>query len=296
MTTFTGAQGQAAIDNLGFVANAIKTQLGNISTSAIATNLATEITRIQALTDALVNPVLGSGWEIEQSTATQGGLPAGKTLSWMAGLVYSALVNQYPMTEACDRLDYICSQISNYTGLADFLVGNAVLIDQYSADMFNGWVALVNAGGLPRKWGTLTPKLVPSTSIFPHSNVDTLNTWTATGATTGTLAAGSQTLAGAIITGGNSTPGGGVVEGYAGNGIGAGSYTLTVTYVKIDGTTGQTFTLAVVGNATNNTIFTPTPNPGPNLASITSIAVTTGSANVGDVIKFRLKPVRAITA
>lgn len=294
--TLTTGQVTAAADNLGKLiidANA----LINPATSGLVTDLTTEVTRIQALTDSIVNPTLGQAWYIEQQTAVQQGTPAGKLISWLAAVTYANLIASNGPFYAWDALDYVCSLSTTggaNTGLASFLVNNALVVDQYSADSFNAWVNAVNNGSYLRRYGTLAAVAIASAQVFPHANVDYVNQYAATGATTGNLTTGTQTLIGAKTSGGNTAPGGGILECYCSGSIGASSYTITVTYTKNDGTAGQTMTFSITANATNNTVFTPS---GSNdVGSIQSVAVTSGSATSGDILRFRLKPVRAITA
>lgn len=292
MTTFTSTQAQNACDNLGKLVIDAAALLPS-STATLTTDLATEITRIQALTDQLANPTLGAGWNIETLTAANQGTPASKMLTWVANLNYAALINSNGPWYALDALDYLADQISTYTGLSDFLVGLAVTVDVYFADTYNAWCLAVASGAYVRRWGTnTTPKVIPATQVFVHTNVDDIQHWTASGATTGTLVAGAGVLA--KLTGGNTVPGGGVLEAYAGGTIGAASYTITATYNKLDGTGTATVTFTIPSATTVNTVFTP--GGTVNAASIVSIAVTTGSATAADIIKFRVKPVRSITA
>lgn len=293
-----------AVDNLGkAMIDAVTAAVpaGANITAVLTTDLGAETSRIASLGDQTVQSVLQQAWKAEQRSVAGGtnlaNLPNGKMAQLLQQLTYGYLL-QNGFFEAWDALDFVASQTSQaYAGLAAFLVGQGLVVDQYSADAFNQWCAAVAAATWPRVFGTvITPAKIASAQVFPHSNVDSLNVWTATGATTGNLTAGTQTLAGAILAGGLVAPGGGTVEAYAGNAIGAAAYTLTVTYTNNLGATGQTFTVAVTASAPINTVFTPTPNPGPNVASIQSIAVTTGSQTSGDIIRFRLKPVRVIAA
>ena len=296
--TFSSANCQAAIDNLGQsmidAVTAAAPSAGTIST-VLTTDLGTEITRILALSDSTVVGVLDSAWVREQRTTANQNLLAGFLATYLNSLTYATLLTKGPFI-AWDALDFITTQVAtSYAGLAAFMVGNNILVDQYSADSYNQFCSAVAAGGYTRIYGTATTLTkIPSTSVFPHTNVDTIALWTTTGAATGTLAAGSASLA--LIAGGNVIPGGGVVEAYAGNTIGANTYTLTVTYTSIAGVTAQTYTLVVAGLATANTVFVPTPNPGPTIASIQSVAITSGTGINGDQVKFRLKPVRTIAA
>lgn len=302
--TFANNDCTNAVDNLGKAlidaVTAIVPSSANV-TAVLTTDLGTETSRIASLGDQTVQSVLQQAWKAEQRSAAGGtnlaNLPNGKLAQILQQMTYAYLLQNGTFL-AWDALDFVCSQTSQaYAGLAAFLVGQGLVADQYSADAFNQWCLSVAAGTWARVFGTTTtPTQIAAAQVFPHVNVDTLNQWTATGASTGTLVAGTQTLAGAKLSGGLVAPGGGTVEAYAGNGIGASTYTITVTYTNNLAVTGQTFTVAVPSGTTNNTVLTPTPNPGPNVASIQSIAVTTGSATSGDVVKFRLKPVRAIAA
>lgn len=296
--TFASATCQSAVDNLGQTmidaVTAVVATSGN-QTTVLTTDLGTEVTRILALSDSTVVGTLDSAWITEQRTAAVGGLIAGQLATYINNATYTALLQHGPFT-AWDALDFICSQTAAAnTGLSTFMVANNILCDQYSADSFNQFAASVASGGYVRKYGTTVPvTTIPTTSVFPHTNVDTINLWTTTGAATGTLAAGTASLA--KIAGGLVVPAGGVVEAYAGNTIGGQTYTLTVTYTSIAGVAAQTYTLVVATGVSANTVFVPTPNPGPTIASIQSVAITSGTGVNGDICKFRLKPVRAIAA
>lgn len=293
---FASSDCQNAVDNLGKVMVDTVAALPTSSTvTTISTDLGTEVTRIQSLTDTVTQPALLREWTKEQFTAANEGFSIGRLVAWLQGVSYAAAL-QYGPYACCDALEFICSQVGSNTGLANFLANNNVLVDQYTADLFNAFVTQSNSGGYIRKLSTTNVAKIPSTSVFPHANLDYIRQFTTTGAAAGTLIDGNNPVGTGLValTGGNTAPGGGVVEAYASGSIGGSSYTLTATYTSIAGLVNQTCTFAIVGSATNGTVFTPTPNPGPTIAAITSVAVT--GANTGDVIRFRLKPVRAITA
>lgn len=298
--TFTSTQCQNAIDNLGqVIIDALATQLNaGAGLTTVSNDFGTEITRILALTDQIAEPALSTGWTRAQrqpSAAVGSSLLAGKLMIYLVSQSYANLLNNGPF-EACDVLDFICSQVAGSTGLANFLANNAVLVDQYSADVFNAYVTAVTSGAFTRLQGIgTTPVKIPATSVFPHSNVDTLNVFTTTSTSAGTLAAGTQSLA--SISGGNTTPGGGTLECYAGNTIGgaSGNYTITVTYTSIAGLAAQTLTFTITKASTSGTVMSPSATV--QALSIQSVAITAGAANgAGDILNFRLKPVRTIAA
>jgi len=292
MATFTTTQCNTMCDNIAqTITDALALLPANIT--GINTDYATEVTRIQSFTDSLAQSVLESAYTIEQRTSALANLASGNLITWLSTITYTTLLQKGPGF-ILDALDFVCSQVSANTGLANYLLNNTLVVDQYFADAFNQFCLNVASGAFARRYGTSVPAPIPSAQIFTHANVDTLNVWTATGASTGNLTAGTASLA--VKSGGITAPGGGTVEAYAGGTIGASTYTITVTYTNNLGVAGQTFTVAVPSGTTVNTVLTPTPNPGPNVASIQSIAVTTGSATNADIVKFRLKPVRVIAA
>lgn len=292
MATLTATQCQAACDNLAvLVADATVGQPTSAQIAQIVTDANTELTRILAFTDTLVGPAMSRGWARVARSAAVGNLGASRLLTAMNALGYGYVLTNGPF-EACDTLDFSAANTTGNTGLANFLANNSILVDQYFADLFNQFVQAVSAGAYIRDVGTNALAKIPSSSIFVHANADYVNQWTATGASTGTLVAGNTTLA--TATGGNTTPGGGTLEAYAGNAIGASGYTIQATYTSIAGTTNQTVTFTVPASAAANTVFTP--GASVQAASIQAITVTAGSATSGDIIRFRLKPARAITA
>lgn len=264
------------------------------STATVSSDLAAETARINALTDTLVQGALGNAWSTEQRSGSSWGtqLPNGILLTYLNAQTYQTLINKGPFY-IIDALEWLSTQTSaNRADLLAFLVANSVVVDQYFADVFNAFQALVKSGNWVRRYGTSVPSAIPATQVFTHANVDSLNTFTLTSGSTGTLAAGTASLA--AIAAGGSAPGGGVLEAYAGNNIGASGYTITVTYTSLSGATGQTMTFTIGSGATTNTVFTPSGTN--NVASIQSVAITSGTGTNGDIIKFRLKPVRAIAA
>ncbi len=296
MATFTTTQFNAAIDNMGqFMVDAAATLPTTSGINTASGDLTTEITRIQALTDNLVQPALLEAWTIEQRTiaASTGGTfaPTGRTLAYLNGVLYAALLANGPYN-MCDALEFVCNNTGTNTGVIAFMTANSLTCDVYSADVFNSFVNAVSAGAYQRKFGTGTPAKIASTQIFPHTNVDYINQWVSSGTTLGSLNAGTASLA--ALAGGVAIPGGGTLEAYAGALIGASSYTITATYTNIAGATGQTVTFTIPSASATNTVFVP--GATVQAASIQSIAVTTGTGTSGDKINFRLKPIRTITA
>lgn len=289
----SGATVQTLVDNIAqIMVDSFATQPS--STTTVSTDLAAETARINALTDTLVQGALGNAWSTEQRTGGTWGtqLPNGILLAYLNAQTYQTLINKGPYF-VIDALEWLSTQTSaNRADLLAFLVANSILVDQYFADVFNAFQALVKSGNWIRRYGTSVPSAIPATQVFTHANVDSLNLFTLTGASAGTLTAGTASLA--AIAAGGSAPGGGVLEAYAGNAIGASGYTITVTYTSLAGVAGQTMTFTITANATSNTVFTPSGTN--NVASIQSVAITTGTGTTGDIIKFRLKPVRAIAA
>lgn len=292
MATLTTGQCTAACDNLAqVIADAVASVPTSSQLTTLTADLTTEITRIQALTDALAQTTLERAWTREARTTPLGNLLAGRLITYLSTMSYAAILQNGPF-EALDALDFLCSQVGANTGLASFLANNSLAVDHYFADLFNQFAITVASGAYVRFYGTSVPAKIPSSSVFPHASVDYVNQWTATSASAGTFALGTATLA--ALTGGNTAPGGGTLEAYAGSTIGASSYTVTVTYTTVGGTAGQTVTCAVVASATANTVCTP--GASVQASSIQSVAVTTGSATNGDVLRFRLKPIRTVTA
>ncbi|MBA3826672.1 MAG: glycoside hydrolase family 16 protein [Ktedonobacterales bacterium] len=300
--SFANTDCQSACDNLGKAmidtVTALVPSSANI-TAVLTTDLNTQTARIASFGDQTVQSVLQPAWKSEQRSIAGGtavaNLPNGKIATLLNQITYAYLL-QNGFYAALDALDFVCSQTgAAYAGLPAFLVGQNVLVDQYFADAYNQWALNVVSGAYVRLYGSNNnPAQIAATQVFPHANVDSLNVWTATGATTGNLTAGTATLAGAKLAGGIATPGGGTLEAYAGGTIGASSYTITATYTNMAGTTGQTVTFTIPSGSALNTVFTP--GAAVQALSIQSIAVTVGSATNADIIKFRLKPVRVIAA
>lgn len=299
MATFTQAQAQAAVDNLGqMMVDAATALPTSTEVTTVSTDMSTEVTRIQALSDTLVQSILLSAYTNEQRTTALGGagssVTTGRLLNWLTTVeLWSTAIQNGPFG-ICDALEFICSEVGSNTGLANFLYNNSTLVDVYTADIFNQFASAVASGSYIRKYGTTIPAKIPSASVFPHTNVDYINTFTTTSTTAGTLTTGTAALA-ALAGGGVTVPGGGTLEAYAGDTIQAASYTITVTYTNMAGVTGQTVTFAIVGGTTQPNVFTP--GASVQAASIQSVAITTGTATgAGDIVRFRLKPERVIAA
>jgi|GEM_PF-4307507 len=295
MAAITTIQATAAIDNIGqTVVDALAGLPTTSQQTTVNTDLGTQVTRILAYTDSVIESIMSSAWVAEQRNSVLQALPNGPLVTFLATTNYAKLLQNAPYI-ACDALDFACGQTSGYTGLASLLSLTGTLVDLYSADVFNSFVSAVTSGAYIRKYGTNIPAKIATTSVFVHGNVDTLNLFTTNSTTTGLLTAGSATLV--LLTGGNTIPSGGVLEAYAGNTIGgaASTYVITVTYTNFGGTAGQVGTFTVTKGATINTVFAP--GGTYYVASIQSVAITTGTANgSGDIINFRLKPARTITA
>lgn len=292
MATFATSDCQNACDNLGYCILTVAAALPTASTiSTLQTNLGTEITRINALSDQFVQSTLERAWLKEQRATQIGLLQTGRVINWLNTALYANLLANGPF-EACDALDLACSQVSPNTGLANFLANNNLMIDQYTADVFNQFVSSVISAAYIRSLSNTTPAAIAAANIFTHSNVNDLYHWTASGASSGTLVAGTGSLA--ANTGGSAVPGGGTLECYAGNGIGNSAYTITVTYTRLYDGSSQTLTFSVTANATSNTVFTPSGTV--QASAVTAVAVTTGNATSGDILRFRVKPVRSIAA
>lgn len=289
--TFTQAQCQAACDNIGkAMVDAVATIPTTVGLTAITSDFGTEITRILALTDQIVEPALIRAWTHEQRSVALGNLAAGRLLTYLNTVTYAQLLSSGPY-EVCDALEFAAVE-SGSTSLAAFLATNTTVVDVYFADIFNAFVSAVKSGSYTRVYMSATPVTIPSTSVFPHTTVDYIDQFTLTSTTAGTLASGTASLA--ALQGGNTIPGGGTLEAYAGTTIGASGYTITVTYTSIAGVTGQTITCTVPVSASLNTIFTPSLTV--QAVSIQTVAITTGTGTTGDKINFRLNPVRTITA
>lgn len=298
VATLTSGQCQSACDNLAqTMADAWATQPTATGLSTVTSDFAAELARLPAITDSLVQGTLDLAYTNEQRAASilSGGYgeTTGQLQTYITSQNYVTLLAHGPFN-ACDALDFVCVQ-TGATGLANFLATNSIQVDQYFADLFNEFCLMVGSGGYLRRFGAGTPAPIPASAIFPHANVDYINQFTTTSTTAGTLAAGTASLA--PIATGAWTPGYGKLECYAGGAIGGStsSYTITVTYTDLTGATGQTGTFTITKGATINTIFTA--GGTYNVASIQSVAITTGTANgAGDILRFRLKPTRAVTA
>lgn len=298
MATLTSGQCQSACDNLAqTMADAWTTQPTATGLSTVTSDFATELARLPSITDSLVQGTLDLAYTNDQRAASisSGGYgeTTGQLQSYLASESYLGLLAHGPYN-CCDALDFVAVQ-TGATGLANFLSTNTIQVDQYFADLFNEFCLMVASGGYIRRFGSGTPAQIPASAIFPHANADYVNQFTTTSTTAGTLAAGTASLA--PIATGAWTPGFGRLECYAGGAIGgaASNYTITVTYTDNNGNTGQTGTFTITKGATLNTVFTA--GGSYNVASIQNVAITAGTANgAGDILRFRLKPVRTITA
>ena len=157
-------------------------------------------------------------------------------------------------------LDALDSSLSG--GLNAFLTANALQINGYVANAFNNYQAVAVSGGFRQT----APAALVAANYFPYAAIDDMWNFTSSGASTF-----SSNAVGSNVN--TSVSGGGTAQFYiykvnAGNA--AGGATLTVQYVKADGTTGT---------ATYNTV-SGTPAASGSLATGYAITGAIGSSIV----------------
>lgn len=156
---------------------------------------------------------------------------AGNVTAYLTGLraLTGFYAQYYPLFDALDNTAAVAAVL----GLNNFLTSNTIQVNAWFATAFNTYVT--NAIALGYRTSATVPAALVAANFYPYSLLDTMWTFTTGTATTMTSSAIGGTNTSTAIAGG------GVAQFYlyksnAGNA--AGSATLTITYVKADGTNG----------------------------------------------------------